>query len=326
VPLYPSGAARNRPWLSSRRDGYRAVMPPLVSRWREVDGYRLHVRETGAGAPLVLVHGLGVSGEYLEPLGRVLGRSFGVSIPDLPGWRESEHPRRALTLDQLADVLAELVGPGGRPPAFVANSLGCQIALALAERHPEKVRALILIGPTVDPAYRGWIRHAIRLLVGATRERRGLLPIVLEDYLRMGPRRILATARAALADVPEERLPRICAPVLVVRGARDALTTSGWARRCAALAPRGAFVEIAGAAHAAHVSHPEYVGELVERFLAECDDRVGELVGRVDHRHVTGSGEHDEPRAGERLAPDRSFDGRDDEVASAPDEQRRRGD
>ena len=264
-------------------------MPRTGSLWREVGGYRLHVREGGAGDPVVLVHGLGVSGEYLEPLGEALGSSFRVSIPDLPGWRKSERPRRALSLEQLAEVLADLVGPSGRAPAFVANSLGCQIVLALAERHPEKVRALILIGPTVDPAYRGWVRHAIRLLVGATRERSGLFPIVLEDYVRMGPRRIFATARAALADVPEQRLPAIEAPVLVVRGERDAVTTPGWARRCAALAPRGVFVEIAGAAHATHVSHAGEVAELVERFLAKCNDDLGELVGRVDHRHMTGS-------------------------------------
>lgn len=265
-------------------------MPRLGTRWRDVGGYRLHVREAGAGDPVVLVHGLGVSGEYFEPLGEALGRSFSVSIPDLPGWRKSERPQRALTIEELAEVLADLVAPGGRASAFVANSFGCQIVLALAERHPEKVRALILIAPTVDPAYRGWLRHAMRLLVGAMRERNGLLPIVLEDYVRMGPRRIFATARAALADVPEHRLPKIEAPVLVVRGERDALTTVGWARRCAALAPRGEFVEIAGAAHAAHVSHTQHVAELVERFLAKCDDDVGELVGRVDHRHVTGSG------------------------------------
>ncbi len=265
-------------------------MPRLGSRSREVGGFSLDVREAGAGDPVVLVHGLGVSGEYFEPLGEALVRSFSVSIPDLPGWRKSERPRRALTIGELAEVLADLLPPGGRPPAFVANSLGCQIVLALAERHPERVRALILIGPTVDPAYRGWLRHATRLLVGATRERNGLLPIVLEDYVRMGPRRILATARAALADAPEQRLVRIAAPVLVVRGERDALTTSGWVRRCAELAPRGELVEIAGAAHAAHVSHTGEVAELVERFLAECDDDVGELVGRVDHRDMTGSG------------------------------------
>jgi pimeloyl-ACP methyl ester carboxylesterase len=61
-------------------------MPKLVPRSRKVGGFRVHVREAGAGDPVVLVHGLGVSGEYLEPLGEALARSFSVSIPDLPGW------------------------------------------------------------------------------------------------------------------------------------------------------------------------------------------------------------------------------------------------
>jgi hypothetical protein len=62
------------------------------------------------------------------------------------------------------------------------------------------------------------------------------------------------------------------------------------ARRCAALAPHGAFVEIDGAGHAAHVSHPDRVAQLVERLLAEGDDRVGEVVGRFDHGDVTHAG------------------------------------
>jgi pimeloyl-ACP methyl ester carboxylesterase len=264
-------------------------MPTLEFRSRDAGGYRLQVREGGIGDPIVLVHGLGVSGRYFEPLGKQLASSFRVSIPDLPGWRRSERPSRALTLEELADALADLGAAESRAPAFVANSLGCQIVLALAERHPQIARALILIGPTVDPAYRGWLRHAVRLLVGATREQSGLFPIVLEDYVLMGPRRMLATARAALADEPERRLHGIEAPVLVVRGERDALTTVGWARRCAALAPHGAFVAVEGAAHAAHVSHAERVAELVEGFLAEGGDRVGEVVGGVDHGHVAGS-------------------------------------
>jgi pimeloyl-ACP methyl ester carboxylesterase len=200
-------------------------MPTLESRWRVARGYRIHVREGGVGDPVVLVHGLGVSGDYLEPLGRELARSFRVSIPDLPGWGESAKPERALGLQELAEVLAGLAGPYEPPPSFVANSLGCQVALALAERYPGRARALALVGPTVDPAYRGLLHHALRLLIGATREHSGIWPIVLRDYFQMGPRRILTTARAALADEPERRLPRIQAPVLVLRGERDALTT-----------------------------------------------------------------------------------------------------
>lgn len=297
-------------------------MPTLETGTRDARGYRLHVRTGGDGDPIILVHGLGVSGRYFESLGEELARSSRVSIPDLPGWRTSERPDRALTLDELADVLADLAAQEERAPVFVANSFGCQVVLALAERRPQSVRALVLIGPTVDPAYRGWLRHAIRLLVGATRERNGLFPIVLQDYVLMGPRRMLATARVALSDTPERRLPAIDTPVIVVRGEHDALTTVEWARRCADLAPHGEFVEIRGAAHAAHVSHPERLAELVETLLAERQDRVGEVVGRVDHRHVPGSREDHEPGIDERVTPDRSPDRRDDAIALAPDEQR----
>ena len=100
-------------------------MSTLESRWRETGGYRLHVREGGAGDPVVLVHGLGVSGRYFEPLGRELARTFRVTIPDLPGWGESEQPRRALTIEQLADVVGELLAGEDGMPALVANSLGC---------------------------------------------------------------------------------------------------------------------------------------------------------------------------------------------------------
>lgn len=249
--------------------------PTLESGRRRVRGHELHVREGGAGHPVVLLHGLGVSGRYFEPLGRELARTRRVVIPDLPGWGASRGPRRALALEELADVLGTLLGVEGRAPAVVANSLGCQVALALAERRQAPVGRLVLIGPTVDPAYRGWLTQGARILLDATREPLGLAPIVLADYARMGPRRVLATAREALADRPERRLPYIESPVLVVRGERDATTTLDWARRCAALAPQGAFAGVPGAAHAAHVSHPVRVAELVESFLAEGDDRRG---------------------------------------------------
>ena len=237
-------------------------------------GLRLHVREAGAGEPVLLLHGIGASGRYFEPLGRELARTRRVLIPDLPGWGASERRRRALTLEQLADVLDALVGAEAGAPAVVANSLGCQVALVLAERRPLSLGRLILIGPTVDPAYRGWLAQAARLTLDAIREPARLAPILLADYARMGPLRFLATARVALADRPERRLPHVESPLLVVRGERDATTTLAWARRCAALAPGGAFVGVPGAAHAAHVSHPALVAELVEAFLAKRVDRV----------------------------------------------------
>ena len=80
---------------------------------------------------------------------------------------------------------------------------------------------------------------------------------------------------ARSGDRPEDKLPRIAAPVLVIHGDRDAITTSDWAKSCARLAPDGRYVPIRGAAHAAHFSHPQQVARLVLSFVSEL----------ADHRH-----------------------------------------
>ena len=248
----------------------------LVSRWVEVDGLSVHVRDAGRGPVVVLVHGLGVSSTYFAPLAQFLARDMKVMVPDLPGFGRSERPTRALDIDSAAAVLATmLTNEGFDTPLLVANSLGCQIVIELARSKPQLVGGLVLIGPTVDPRYRSWIRQSSALMVDWWREPRSLWPIIVRDYLDMGARRVVATARFALADCPEIKLPEIAAPVLVLRGGRDALTSNGWAERCAALAQHGSFLTIRDAAHAAHFSHPGLVAAVVEAFLAECIDGFG---------------------------------------------------
>ena len=48
----------------------------------------------------------------------------------------------------------------------------------------------------------------------------------------------MATALLALGDRPEDKLPRITAPVLVIRGERDAITTRDWAESLRAACAR----------------------------------------------------------------------------------------
>jgi pimeloyl-ACP methyl ester carboxylesterase len=147
-------------------------------------------------------------------------------IPDLPGSGRSERPVRPLGIGGAADLLAEVLGRGrGRAAAIVANSYGCQVALMLAVRCPDLVAPLVLVGPTVDPRYRSWWVHSVRLALDSTREPPALWRILVSDYARMGFRGLAATARAALDDRPEERVSGLSTPVLVVRGERDAITT-----------------------------------------------------------------------------------------------------
>src|SRR6266576_610236 len=112
----------------------------LTSRRFEVLGVRIHARTGGEGTPVVLLHGYGVSGTYMLPLARSLTRSFSVFVPDLPGFGRSEQPPAPLDITGLASALADLLDAAGlQSPAFVANSMGCQVVTELALRRPGRV-------------------------------------------------------------------------------------------------------------------------------------------------------------------------------------------
>ncbi|HET6567318.1 MAG TPA: alpha/beta hydrolase [Rhodothermales bacterium] len=58
-------------------------------------------------------------------------------------------------------------------------------------------------------------------------------------------------------------------PTLVIRGARDPIVPTPWAKAVADLVPHAAYAEVSGAAHAAHYSAPDAVAELVRTFLSQ---------------------------------------------------------
>lgn len=221
--------------------------------------------------PVVLVHGLVVSSRYMVPTGRLLGRSLPVLAPDLPGFGRSEGPPETLDVDGLADALAEWAGAVGIPrAAWLANSIGCHVVLALGERHPDLVDRLVLVGPALDPDRPGTPWQTWALLRDVPRERWRLPFVHATDVLRAGAKRSWETFRHTLADPLDERAPRVRAPTLVVRGGRDPLVTPEWAERLAALLPAGQLVTVPDAPHALNYSAPRRLAREVLPFLASA--------------------------------------------------------
>lgn len=258
----------------TRRAGLRGV-------WLSAGPHTIFARvasgPAGAAArlPVVLVHGLVVSSRYMEPLARELGRHYRVLAPDLPGFGESDKPRRSLDVAELADALALWLRAAGIPRAMlVANSFGCQILAELALRHPEVVERLVLQGPTIDPQARSLPLQIWRDLVNGRREPRPMGPIARVDYAKAGLRRALATARLCVRDRIEDKLPTITAPTLVLAGSRDPVVPLAWARRAARLLPRGRLVVVEGGTHTLNYSYPRSFAAAILPFLA------GETRGR----------------------------------------------
>ena len=271
----------------------------------------------------MLVHGYGVSSRYMLPLVQSLAPAFSVFAPDLPGYGRSQRPRTPLGIADLAAALAGWLDAAGlRCPAFVANSMGCQIVTELAVRRPGRVGPMVLIGPTVDPQRRAARHQLLAGLRDAAREPRSLLALAARDDAVFGVGALLATARSALADRIEQRLPLIVQPTVVVRGEEDGFVGQRWAETAAALLPRSRLVVVPREPHAVHFTRPDLIARVVHKLFVEEREQAGsQLPWRLPHRHVPAS-EADEPGGGQDSLPLRGDPRRKQPVMLAPDEQR----
>jgi pimeloyl-ACP methyl ester carboxylesterase len=114
---------------------------------RTPDGVLRYV-DIGAGAPVLLVHGIfGGADAALRQLAPLVPGGFRVIAPSRFGYLGSALPAGASPARQ-ADVFAALLDKLGiEKTAVVAASAGATSALQLAIRHPERVSALVLVSP-----------------------------------------------------------------------------------------------------------------------------------------------------------------------------------
>jgi 2-hydroxy-6-oxonona-2,4-dienedioate hydrolase len=246
------------------------------STWIDVNGLPVHtVVSTDSvlpGAPtVVLVHGLGLSHRYLVPIAARLAPVYRVYIPDLPGFGDSGKPPRVLDVPGLADALAAWMRTLGLGrAALFGNSFGCQIIVDLAARYPEQVERAVLQGPTTDPTERSWFWQFVRWRQNSPYNPRTLGPITRRDYRKCGLRRLLQTTHYFLQDRVEEKLPRVGAPVLVVRGQRDPICRQHWVEEVTCRLPHGRLVVIPEVAHTLVYTTPQELMGVTRPFLDEA--------------------------------------------------------
>ena len=73
--------------------------------------------------------------------------------------------------------------------------------------------------------------------------------------------------KIVLQDRIEDKLPKIVAPTLVVRGTADPLVPAAWAQRIVRLLPHGTLREIENAPHTINYSAPDAFVPLIASFL-----------------------------------------------------------
>ncbi len=235
-------------------------------------GVRMHarvLRPPGRSAgPVVMVHGLGVSAASLGPLAERLAEHRLVVVCDLPGFGLTEADRVWSTADAAAALDAFLTARGLGRVTLAGHSWGCHVACIAAAARPGAAGAVALMSPAFDHAPGGALGQVLRLSVDAPMERPSLVGGGARDYMRAGPRRVLSTLREASGLPLDDLVARVRAPVLIVRGRRDPLTTARWASTLAARAGGAHVAEIPRAAHGLGHDAPEAVAGALEAFLA----------------------------------------------------------
>jgi pimeloyl-ACP methyl ester carboxylesterase len=133
---------------------------------QSVDGARLGYRQWRAGSvpqrAIVLLHGMASNmtrwSEFVEHTS--LKQNWDILRPDLRGHGES-FARGRLGLEAWSRDLQTLLDIERYEKAVViGHSLGAQVAVHFAARHPERVRGLVLIDPVFHQALRGTMRVA----------------------------------------------------------------------------------------------------------------------------------------------------------------------
>lgn len=283
-PLSASAAPAFVPEPEDIQQGYE-----LPCEERRVHGapVRLFTFPNGSEDPartVVCLPGLGAS-----------GRSFAPMRPLAPDWRLllwTPPLQTPLTHTPLQWNVAALGHPeAGLPERFalVGSSFGSLIALAFALRHPERVKALILVSPVagVQRLRRGAVALSTlvrvpkpfaylfapvvaRVMGGRYLPAEGRAEIVREGR-RLSPLEMLRRLKDILAAQYLGELEKLRVPTLVIQGGRDKLVPVSLARDVARRIPGARMELLREASHLPYMSHTDAFNAFVDDFLDRHD-------------------------------------------------------
>jgi pimeloyl-ACP methyl ester carboxylesterase len=271
-------------------------------------GRSLFVHQQGKGPDVVLIHGaITTSHDMIESeTADRLSMRHRLTIIDRPGHGGSARPRFAGTPRDQADQIVEGFDQLGiERPVIVAHSYGALVALALAERHPERVAYLVLLAPLAFPEPR-LLEHLLLApraapLTGplfskwaaATRMDHAMLPIIQEIMFwpqdvparwkktfpaetLLAPEALVFQGEDAASMLPMSptgtiNVSAIRTPTHVLTGTSDKVVEDErQAKALARLLPNARLTEIVAGGHMLHHTHADQVVAAVEGAFADA--------------------------------------------------------
>jgi len=250
----------------------------------------LYFTEHGSGKPLLLVHGLGMSGDMFEPIVEPLAKRHRLIIPDLRGCGRSRTlPPPYSVKQQSADLAVLLDHLGIASTDTLGYSQGGPVVQQLALDYPQKVKRLILSNTyaynmaSIKEKMEGYIVPVLIHLLGT----RIFVKLIISQGLKQIPKEkgawianLIANTwgnvdskfielqwREAMAFDSRSRLREIKCPTLIIAGSNDNAVPMHHASMLHDGIAGSKLVIIEGADHALLWVHPEQWLKEVSNFL-----------------------------------------------------------
>lgn len=235
-----------------------------------------------------LIHGWAANRHIFDDLIPRLPAEWAIQAPDLPGHGQAPFNGR-FDIAAAADALA---GQIDEPACLLGWSLGGLVALCLAKRHPEKVRALCLttsfaklqaepgypeglshpaLARMVDlfgQDYHKYMKQFLQLQFLYAKDQQPILDKILPDIVNHGTPVALQAALDALAAFDARAfLPDIHAPALLIFGGKDSITPPRMGEYLQRHLPQSELHIIEKAAHAPFLTHAAQFAALLTDFF-----------------------------------------------------------
>ena len=248
--------------------------------------------DDGPGPVVVLIHGFPLDRTIWAAQRATIGAIYRVIAPDLRGFGKTAAPESGYSIDQMADDVVELLDALQlkQPVAIGGLSMGGYIALSLWARHPERVRALMLMdtraaadSPEVARNREALARqveeagHAEAVVESMlpkffspiTRQNRAELMSPVQNAMKHASARGVAGALRAMAGRPDRTadLARIHVPTLVLVGEDDVISPVAEMRALAEAIPNARLAVIPRAGHLAPLENPGAANAAILGFL-----------------------------------------------------------
>lgn len=254
-------------------------------------GFSLYYEDSGAGMPLLLIHGFPLSAAIWRDQIAVLAGKFRVIAPDLRGFGRSELPEGGCTMDLYADDMIALLDHLGVEKAVVCGmSMGGYILLNLLERYPQRVSgACFMVTKAGGDDAEGQARRKlladevlksgaavaatafskVLFAPGTAATRPEIVAEVLQVMMASKPAGLAAGLLAMRERTDYEGGLAICkVPALVIAGEEDMAIPAAESRKLAAGIPGSQLRMIHGAGHMVMMEQAEEVNRAFFEFLS----------------------------------------------------------